>query len=349
VANKKPTLHDSILTKAFLQAHTSQRNDILNLRPDDPLATPGNSIHLILAGLPEHVSEFKLLKKEFNKKKKVTVITIEELHTEVPALECASASAAGAHPRFKGRRQGERSARRIFHQPPGNPKLQYNCQYCLADGHKEEVCFKEKNGTYGKFSRRTSPSAGAVDVAPPAQDMSQISSAAKSIATSIQNLRTLLSGTAVNSADYTAYQVQVPPRPVLDSAASHSMCCEEKEMTTYRPAQVAIRLANQTTTKAIGAGTALIPTGSTLIKVPHALHVPSMHGTLVAVSQLAKQGTLMFTGSQFWYTNRMAPPTAGDVIARGETVNGVYLFEEPDEASAAAAIRSRARNSFNVP
>jgi hypothetical protein len=83
------------------------------------------------------------------------------------------------------------------------------------------------------------------------------------------------------------------------------MCREENEMTTYRPAQVAIRLANQTTTKAIGAGTAHIPTGSTGIKVPNALHVPSMHRTLVAVSQLAKQGTLMFTGSQFWYTNRM--------------------------------------------
>jgi hypothetical protein len=74
-----------------------------------------------------------------------------------------------------------------------------------------------------------------------------------------------------------------------------------------------------------------------------------MHRTLVAVSQLAKQGTLMFTGSQFWYTNRMAPPTEAEVIAKGETVNGVYLFEEPDEASAATAIRSRARNSFNVP
>jgi hypothetical protein len=30
-------------------------------------------------------------------------------------------------------------------------------------------------------------------------------------------------------------------------------------------------------------------------------------------------------------------------------VNGVYLFEEPDEASAAAAICSLARNSFNLP
>jgi hypothetical protein len=127
------------------------------------------------------------------------------------------------------------------------------------------------------------------------------------------------------------------------------MCREEKEMTIYRPAQIAIRLANQTTTNAIGAGTALIQTGSTFIKVTHALHVPSMRRTLVAVSQLAKQGTLMFTGSQFWYTNRMAPPTEAEVIANGETVNGAYLFEVPDEAPAAAAIRSRARNSFTVP
>jgi hypothetical protein len=182
----------------------------------------------------------------------------------------------------------------------------------------KKTCFKKRNGTPGQFSRHTSPSTAAVDVAPPAQDMSEISSAAKSIDTSIQNLRTLLSGTDVKSADYTACQVQVPPRPVLDSAASHTMCREENEMTTDRPAQVAIRLENQTTTKAIGAGTALIPTGSTLIKVPHALHVPSMHGTLVAVSQLAKQGTLMFTGSQFWYTHRMAPPTAAEFIAKGK-------------------------------
>jgi hypothetical protein len=170
---------------------------------------------------------------------------------------------------------------------------------------------------------------------------------AKSTATSIQKLRNLLSGTDVNSTDYTACRVQVPPRPVLDSA-SHPMCRDENDLTAYRPAQIAIHLANQTTTKAIGAGTALIQTGSTLIKVPQALQAPRTHRTLVAVSQLAKQGTLMFTGSQFWHKNCMAPPTDAEGIAKGETMNGVYLFEEPGEASAAAAIRSRARNSFNV-
>jgi hypothetical protein len=137
-----------------------------------------------------------------------------------------------------------------------------NCQYCLADGHREDVCFKENNGTPGQFSLHTSPSAAAVDVAPPAQDMSEISSAEKSIAASIQNLRNLMSGTDVISTDYTACQVQVLPRSVLDSAASHTICREEKRMTTYGPAHLAIRLANQTTTKAIGAGTALIQTGS---------------------------------------------------------------------------------------
>jgi hypothetical protein len=116
------------------------------------------------------------------------------------------------------------ASRRIFHQCPGNPKLKYNCQYCLEDGHKEDVCFKKKNGTPGQFSRHTSPSAAAVDVARPAQDVSEISSEAKSIATSIQKLRNLLSGTDVNSTDYTACRVQVPPRPVRDSAASHTMC-----------------------------------------------------------------------------------------------------------------------------
>jgi hypothetical protein len=120
-------------------------------------------------------------------------------------------------------------------------------------------------------------------------------------------------------------------------------------LATYRPAQVAIRLANQATTRAIGTGTALIQTGSTLIKVRHALLVPSVHRTLAVVNQLAKQGTLMFTGSQVWYANRMAPPTEAEVIAKGETVNGVYLFEKPLEASATAAIRSRARSAFNVP
>jgi hypothetical protein len=141
--------------------------------------------------------------------------------------------------------------------------LKYNCHYCLAAGHKEDTCFKKKNGTPGQFSRHTSPSSIADDVASPAQDASEIRSAAKSIATSIQNLRNLLSGTDVNSTEYTTCQVQVPPRPVLDSAASHTMCREENEMTTYSPAQVAIRLANQTTAKAIGAGTVLIQTGST--------------------------------------------------------------------------------------
>jgi hypothetical protein len=100
-ANKTPTLHDSTSTKAFLQARRNQRNAILNLSPDDPLATPRHSIQLILAGLPEHISEVKLLQKEFNKKQTVTVMTIEEQHTEALALECASASAAGVHPRFK--------------------------------------------------------------------------------------------------------------------------------------------------------------------------------------------------------------------------------------------------------
>jgi hypothetical protein len=56
-ANKAPTLHDSTSTKAFLQAHRSMRNAILNRSPDDPLATPRHSIHLFLAGLPEHDSE----------------------------------------------------------------------------------------------------------------------------------------------------------------------------------------------------------------------------------------------------------------------------------------------------
>jgi hypothetical protein len=68
-ANKVPALHDSTSTKAFLQAHRNQQNAILNLSPDDPLATPRHSIHLILSGLPEHDSEVKLLQIEFNKKK----------------------------------------------------------------------------------------------------------------------------------------------------------------------------------------------------------------------------------------------------------------------------------------
>jgi hypothetical protein len=155
-AKKTPTLHASTSTKAFLQAHRNQRNAIfnlsrnqrntsLNLSPDDLFATPLHSIQLILEELPEHDSEVKLLQKEFSKTTTVTVQTIEELHTQVLALEYASASTASSQPRFKARRQGERSSRRIFHQPPGNPKLKYSCQYCLADGHKEEVCFRKRN------------------------------------------------------------------------------------------------------------------------------------------------------------------------------------------------------------
>jgi hypothetical protein len=144
-AKKTPTLHASTSTNAFLQAHRNQRNAILNLSPDDLFATPLHSIQLILEGLPEHDSEVKLLQKEFSKTTTVTVQTIEELHTQVLALEYASASTASSRPRFKARRQGERSSRRIFHQPPGNPKLKYSCQYCLADGHKEEVCFMKRN------------------------------------------------------------------------------------------------------------------------------------------------------------------------------------------------------------
>jgi hypothetical protein len=52
-ANKTPTLHDSISTKAFLQANRNQRNAILNLSPEGPLATLWLSIQLMLAGLPE--------------------------------------------------------------------------------------------------------------------------------------------------------------------------------------------------------------------------------------------------------------------------------------------------------
>jgi hypothetical protein len=78
-----------------------------------------------------------MLQKEFNTKKIDTVLLIEDLHNEVLGLECASARAAGEHPRFKARQQGERPVRRIFHQAPGNLKLKYSCQYCLANGHKE--------------------------------------------------------------------------------------------------------------------------------------------------------------------------------------------------------------------
>jgi hypothetical protein len=141
-ANKTPTLYDSTSTKAFLQAHKNQRNAILNLSSDDPFSTPRHSIHLILAGQREHDSEVKLLQNEFNEKN-VTVLRIEELYTEVLTLECASASAAGAHPRFKARRQGERPARRIFHQPPGNPKLKYNCWLCRPTDQDSNVESKE--------------------------------------------------------------------------------------------------------------------------------------------------------------------------------------------------------------
>jgi hypothetical protein len=92
-ANKTPTFYDSISTKAFLQAHRNQRNAILNVSPD-PLATHRHSIHLILAGLPEHDSEVKLLQKEFNKKKMVQVLlsrnyTLKYWHLNVhqPALQ----------------------------------------------------------------------------------------------------------------------------------------------------------------------------------------------------------------------------------------------------------------------
>jgi hypothetical protein len=100
-----------------------------------------------------------------------------------------------------------------------------------------------------------------LDVPRSAKDMSAISSAVTSTATSIQNLRTLLSGTdanptefTANPSEYTACQIKVP---VLDRATSRTMCREAQELAGYHPAQVAIRLANQTTTRAIGAGTAL--------------------------------------------------------------------------------------------
>jgi hypothetical protein len=131
-----------------------------------------------------------------------------------------------------------------------------------------------------------------LDVTHSAQDMAAISSAATSTATSIQNLRTLLSGTdanptefTANPTEFTACQIEVP---VLDSATSHTMCREAQELAGWHPAQVAIRLANQTTTRAIGAGTALLQTCSRLITTPDALHEAGLRLTLFGVSQLAK-------------------------------------------------------------
>jgi hypothetical protein len=101
------------------------------------------------------------------------------------------------------------------------------------------------------------------------------------------------------------------------------MCRTLGEMSQYSPARVAIRLASTATITAVGTGTALLSLGNSLLSISGGLHVPTLNRTLVAVSQLAKQGSLQLTGNRFWFTRSSPPPPFYDIIATGAATNGM--------------------------
>jgi hypothetical protein len=123
-------------------------------------------------------------------------------------------------------------------------------------------------------------------------------------------------------------------------------------MCHYSPTRVAIRLAKKATTTAVGTGTALISLGNSLLSIPGALHVPTLNRTLVAVSQLAKQGSLQFTGNRFWFTRSAPPPPFFDIIATGAATNRVYAFDIPHNSILRASPTPNATtraNRFVIP
>jgi hypothetical protein len=179
--------------------HRTQRNAILASNPQDHLGQPEHSIHLILQGLPEDDIEIKQLKKEYAKVKTQDLNCLENLHTDILNLNCASANFAQRH-RHKdnfphknryNNDQGAKTGRRTYKQGPGNPSNKYNCQYCPVDSHNERDCNRKPQGLPGQFAPRAPPSAAAETTHAPANNKSLLSIA--------HSLRALVTDTTVNT------------------------------------------------------------------------------------------------------------------------------------------------------
>lgn len=348
-----PTLHDCDDATAYLQNHRVQRNALLSANPTDHLASIQHSMHLILEGLPSDEPAVYTLQCAFDVKSVFTIEDLEVLHKAVLRLPTSTPYAASASRGRTSRTPGVPSQRK--RQPAGRPELTYNCQYCLADNHKEAFCVRKKRGDPGLFAGRaprmqprvqsTAPQANNV-TAGPDPGLAAAISALQSV---VERMEQLFTPVVNESSNYTAShanrerfqsmlqamhthaqspvtQTHLPP--ALDTAASHTMVRSHDELECAKPTTVPVRMADRSTTPATASGTALLRTDSSTVRIPNALHVPTLARTLIAVSQLAARGSVLITGNKFWYTRKQDQPHPSLVIAQGVARNGVYEFTD---------------------
>lgn len=391
-AHPAPPLAECPDVDTFLHNHRMQRNALLAANPADHLARIQHSMHLVLDGLPAEEPAVYSLQVAFDAKAEdsFTIDDIEALYKSVQRLPTSPPYAASATRGRAGRHQPRTS--RTKGQPPGREGLTYNCMYCRADNHHESDCGRKQRGDPGLFHNRNpranrpapTPTANhtAVDTDP---GMEAATEALNRVVSRLDQLFT----TSVNeSTQYTAFHallrrarakmakfgnicisqpVERSKRaktvkvdsirflpPALDSAASHTMVRTKSELARARPVNIAVRMANNSTTRATAAGTALLTTGRVTVQLPNALHVPSLTRTLIAVCQLARLGTIMITGNRFWHTKTQPPPDRSQIIAEGSARNGVYEFTESPPnpgvvGPTAAPVSAAPKNKFVVP
>jgi Reverse transcriptase (RNA-dependent DNA polymerase) len=342
-AHVVPPLSECESTCDYVEKHRARRSALQAISTSHFHTTVVAFIDALLAGLPTSDSDCRQLTRVFGRMTEPSESDVESLIQDILRLHSHDASASGAsRPRPHRHLPNTKSTRKKYNQPPGDLNRKYECQYCLADSHKELDCGRKKRGVPGQFPPREPsavPSAAAATTTAPAAD----TSAAFEQFTAFAALARAFGLPAVKSdSQYTRSPV------ILDSAASHHMSSDPTDFTNLRHERIPIKLATTDSTQAAGIGTMLLKAAKRPIHLASSLFVPKLRSTLISAARLADKYAILMQSGKFWLLPKQAEPDTRSALATGSAVNGVYRFDDLASPSAAAAATTPT-SSFRVP
>jgi Reverse transcriptase (RNA-dependent DNA polymerase) len=287
----------SMSADEFQRQHVATHATLTRMDPTHPYASRISYMHRILNGIGD-IDELQSIFMLYRAKRApdITTATIHQLFADI-SRRMATA------PR----------ALRVSSVP--GPRRSH-CQFCRRDGHNIDECRSLKRYHDEKDRSRANrrPGASPARRAPAA--------AAHQATLEIQNMIPLLAALVKDSPPSTDGQGSYSA--IFDSGASISMTNTRSHFQQCHPTRVAVRMANNTLTTAVGSGPATFHTPDMAFRIPHALHVPTLCHTLLAAGDLTRDYDVLFQRDKLFVLRRGPPPQDSTIRARGWRRQGVY-------------------------
>ena len=131
---------------------------------------------------------------------------------------------------------------------------------------------------------------------------------------------------AVNEEGADRFPFYYSPSPILDSGASAHLFPSADSFTNKQSVDVPISVADGSFITAVTRGKTSLHTGTSLLPLSSALHVPNLARPLISAALLAKDFCITMLRDKFYISTSSNKPPAADIVASGSRQNNIYVF-----------------------